>query len=332
MKQRSLRDLTVSEIGLGCMPMSWAYAVADVDPEEVAATLRRAVELGVTLLDTADVYGPFTNEMLIREYVVDAGLRDQVTIATKGGLVPIDATNYGRNGRPDDIRAACDASLERLGVDMIDLYQLHRVDPDVPVEETWGAMADLVETGKVRYLGLSEASVEEILVADSIHPVTSVQSELSLWTDENVVNGVLSLCEERGIGFLAYCPLGRGYLTGTVTADVIGEGDFRSANPRFTAEALTANESIVAGILPPWGDRGAGGPRLGPGAGGSRRTHPGHEASPLARGQRGCSRHRAHDGGSCRPRRATALRCSALLSVGIGRSLGGSDRGSDRDP
>lgn len=248
MKQRSLRDLTVSEIGLGCMPMSWAYAVADVDPEEVAATLRRAVELGVTLLDTADVYGPFTNEMLIREYVVDAGLRDQVTIATKGGLVPIDATNYGRNGRPDDIRAACDASLERLGVDMIDLYQLHRVDPDVPVEETWGAMADLVATGKVAYLGLSEASVEEILVADSIHPVTSVQSELSLWTDENVVNGVLSLCEERGIGFLAYCPLGRGYLTGTVTADVIAEGDFRSANPRFTAEALTANESIVAGI------------------------------------------------------------------------------------
>ena len=114
----------------------------------------------MTLLDTADVYGPFTNEMLIREYVVDAGLRDQVTIATKGGLVPIDATNYGRNGRPDDIRAACDASLERLGVDMIDLYQLHRIDPDVPVEETWGAMADLVATGKVSYLGLSEASVE----------------------------------------------------------------------------------------------------------------------------------------------------------------------------
>ena len=248
MEQRVLGELEVSAIGLGCMPMSWAYNVAEADPAEVEATLHRAVELDITLLDTADVYGPFTNEEIIREYVVRAGLRDRVAIATKVGLVPIDATSYGRNGTPEHIRAACDASLSRLGIDTIDLYQLHRVDPEVPIEETWGAMAELVGAGKIRYLGLSEASVEEILAADAVHPVSSVQSELSLWTDENVLNGVLALTEERGIGFLAYCPLGRGFLTGALTADTIGEGDYRSANPRFTAEAMTANAAIVDGV------------------------------------------------------------------------------------
>lgn len=248
MEQRMLGELEVSAIGLGCMPMSWAYNVAEADPAEVEATLHRAVELGITLLDTADVYGPFTNEEIIREYVVRAGLRDRVAIATKVGLVPIDATSYGRNGTPEHIRAACDASLSRLGIDTIDLYQLHRVDPEVPIEETWGAMAELVTSGKVRYLGLSEASVEEIVAADAVHPVSSVQSELSLWTDENVLNGVLALTEERGIGFLAYCPLGRGFLTGALTAETIGEGDYRSANPRFTAEAMTANAAIVDGV------------------------------------------------------------------------------------
>ena len=248
MEQRMLGELQVSAVGLGCMPMSWAYNVAEADPAEVEATLHRAVELGITLLDTADVYGPFTNEEIIREYVVRAGLRDRVAIATKVGLVPIDATTYGRNGTPEHIRAACDASLSRLGVDTIDLYQLHRVDPEVPIEETWGAMAELVGAGKVRYLGLSEASVEEIVAADAVHPVSSVQSELSLWTDENVVNGVLTLTEERGIGFLAYCPLGRGFLTGALTADTIGEGDYRSANPRFTPEAMAANAAIVDGV------------------------------------------------------------------------------------
>ena len=248
MEQRMLGELQVSAVGLGCMPMSWAYNVAEADPAEVEATLHRAVELGITLLDTADVYGPFTNEEIIREYVVRAGLRDRVAIATKVGLVPIDATTYGRNGTPEHIRAACDASLGRLGVDTIDLYQLHRVDPEVPIEETWGAMAELVGAGKVRYLGLSEASVEEIVAADAVHPVSSVQSELSLWTEENVVNGVLALTEERGIGFLAYCPLGRGFLTGALTADTIGEGDYRSANPRFTPEAMAANAAIVDGV------------------------------------------------------------------------------------
>jgi aryl-alcohol dehydrogenase-like predicted oxidoreductase len=248
MEQRMLGELGVSAIGLGCMPMSWAYDVAAADPAEVEATLQRAVELGITLLDTADVYGPFTNEEIIREYVVRAGLRNRVVIATKAGLVPVDATTYGRDGSPEHIRAACDASLRRLGIDAIDLYQLHRVDPAVPVEETWGAMAELVSAGKVRYLGLSEATVDEIHAADAVHPVSSVQSELSLWTDENIANGVLALTEERGIGFLAYCPLGRGFLTGALTADAIGEGDFRSANPRFTPEAMAANAAIVDGV------------------------------------------------------------------------------------
>ncbi len=243
-----LGQLEVSALGLGCMPMSWAYNVTEADPAEVKATLHRAIELGITLLDTADVYGPFTNEEIIREYVVRAGLRERVIIATKCGLVPIDATTYGRDGSPEHIHAACDASLGRLGVDTIDLYQLHRVDPAVPIEETWGAMADLVAAGKVRYLGLSEAAIEEIIAADAIHPVSSVQSELSLWTDENVVNGVLALTEQRGIGFLAYCPLGRGFLTGALTSDAIGEGDFRSANPRFTPEAMAANAAIVEGV------------------------------------------------------------------------------------
>jgi aryl-alcohol dehydrogenase-like predicted oxidoreductase len=257
MEQRMLGQLEVSAIGLGCMPMSWAYNVTQADPAEVEATLHRAVELGVTLLDTADVYGPFTNEELIREYVVDAGLRDRVIIATKGGLVPIDATSYGRDGSPEHIRAACDASLQRLGIDTIDLYQLHRVDPAVPIDETWGAMAELVRAGKVRYLGLSEATTQEILAAEATHPVSSVQSELSLWTDENVVNGVLALTQERGIGFLAYCPLGRGFLTGALTSDAIGDGDFRSANPRFTPEAMAANAAIVDGVREVAGRHGA---------------------------------------------------------------------------
>ncbi len=248
MEQRMLGDLAVSAVGLGCMPMSWAYSVADADPQESRATLHRAVELGVTLLDTADVYGPHTNEETIRRFIVEDGLRDRVSIATKGGLVPIDATSYGRDGRPDSITKACEASMQRLGVDYIDLYQLHRVDPDVPIEETWGAMAALVTDGKVGFLGLSEVTVEEIARADAIHPVSSVQSELSLWTEENVVNGVLAHCEAHGIGFLAYAPLGRGYLTGTLTAESIGDSDFRSGNPRFTAEALAANQAIVDGV------------------------------------------------------------------------------------
>ena len=248
MNTRRLGQLTTSAIGLGCMPMSWGYNVADADAAESRATLHRAVELGVTLFDTADVYGPYTNEETLGEYLVKEGFRDQVLIATKVGLTPISPTQYGRNGQPEYVRSAIDASLSRLGTDYVDLYQLHRVDPQVPIEETWTAMASLVEQGKVRYLGLSEASVDEISRAHAIHPVTSVQSEFSIWTSDNVDNGVLDYTRDNGIGFMPYAPLGRGFLTGTVSASSVTEGDFRSNNPRFTAEAIASNQAIVDGI------------------------------------------------------------------------------------
>jgi aryl-alcohol dehydrogenase-like predicted oxidoreductase len=247
-RTRSLGAVVVGEIGLGCMPMSWAYSVNDADDQEIRATLHRAIDLGVTLLDTADVYGPYTNEELIGRWVVAEGLRDQVVLATKVGLTHIDTTSYGRNGSPEHIKVACDASLRRLQTDFIDLYQLHRVDPKVPLADTWGAMSELVDAGKVRHLGLSEVSVDEIDEAHRIHPVATVQSELSIWTLDAVDNGVLNYCEERDIGFLAYSPLGRGYLTGKLAETAIDSGDFRSSNPRFTPEAMKANESIIAGI------------------------------------------------------------------------------------
>lgn len=230
------------------MPMSWGYAVDEADDEQIRATLHRAIELGVSVLDTADVYGPYTNEEIIGRFVVGEGLRDQVNIATKVGLTPIDYTTYGRDGSPQHIRAACEASLRRLGVETIDLYQLHRVDPQIPLEESWSAMADLVAAGKVRHLGLSEVSVEEIQRAHEIHPVATVQCEMSIWTTDNIDNGVLGHCADRGIGVLAYSPLGRGFLTGSLTADQIKAGDFRSANPRFTPEAMRANAAIIEGI------------------------------------------------------------------------------------
>lgn len=246
--QRTLGGLSVSALGLGCMPMSWGYNVEGADPQESRATLHRAVELGITLFDTADVYGPFTNEETLGQFLVADGFRDQIKIATKAGLIFRDKVSYDRNGRPEYIAQAVDDSLRRLQTDYIDVYQLHRVDPEVPLEETWGAMAQLVVQGKVRSIGLSEVSVEEIQRAQAIHPVASVQSELSIWTSENIDNGVLDYCMSEGIGFLAYSPLGRGFLTGALSADEIKEGDFRSNNPRFTANALAANQAIVDGI------------------------------------------------------------------------------------
>ena len=230
------------------MPISWGYDVAAADPDESRAMLHRAVELGVTLFDTADAYGPFTNEEAVGQYLMAEGFRDQIKIATKVGLMPIDKVSYSKNGKPSYIRKACDDSLSRLQLDYIDLYQLHRIDPEVPVEESWGAMAELVEAGKVRNLGLSEVTVEEIKRAQAVHPVSSVQSELSIWTSENLDNGVVQHCNENNIGFLAFSPLGRGFLTGAVTAADIKDDDFRSNNPRFTAEAIASNQAIVDGI------------------------------------------------------------------------------------
>jgi aryl-alcohol dehydrogenase-like predicted oxidoreductase len=226
------------------MGMSWAYGEDQRDDATSVAVIHRALDLGVTLIDTADVYGPFTNEELVGRALADR--RDRATLATKVGLVNVDG-QIRRDGRPEHVREAIDASLRRLQTEHVDLYQLHRVDEDVPLEETWGAMADLVAVGKVRHLGLSEVTVDEIARAHAVHPVTTVQSELSLWT-RDPLKDVLPWCHAHGIGFLPFSPLGRGFLTGTVTQGSFTERDFRAHNPRFTDEAMAANQRIVAGV------------------------------------------------------------------------------------
>ena len=233
----------VGAVGLGCMGMSWAYGEAERDDEASVAVLRRALDLGVTLLDTADVYGPFVNEELVGRGI--AGRRDEVVLASKCGLVAAEG-GVQRDGRPEHVRAALDASLRRLGTDHLDLWQLHRVDDDVPVEETWGAMAEQVTAGKARLLGMSEVGVAELERAHAVHPVATVQSELSLWTRDPLAE-VLPWCAARGVGFLPFSPLGRGFLTGTLTSG-FGERDFRARNPRFTDEAMAANRAIVDAV------------------------------------------------------------------------------------
>jgi len=229
-------------IGLGCMPMSFGYfGETDDDP---VALIRRAVELGVTHVDTSDVYGPFTNEALVGEALEP--IRDRVGIATKVGLLvgPNGGYPLVHDARPEHIVQAAEASLRRLRVDEIDLYYLHRIDPNVPLEESWGAMAGLVEEGKVRALGLSEASVEQLESAGAIHPVAALQSELSLWTRE-ALDDVVPWCLANGVVFVPFSPLGRGFLTGTITRASFEDLDFRTRNPRFTPEAIDANLAIV---------------------------------------------------------------------------------------
>ncbi|HEY6887108.1 MAG TPA: aldo/keto reductase [Solirubrobacter sp.] len=231
-------------IGLGCMGMTWAYSAEDRDETESIATIHRALDLGVTLLDTADMYGPYTNEELVGRAL--AGRRDEAVLATKCGLEVEDAGEYvlRRNGRPEHVRSAIDASLRRLQTDFVDLYQLHRVDPDVPLEETWGAMASLVEAGKVGAIGLSEVSVEELERAHAIHPVASVQSEGSLWTRDAFAE-VVPWCAAHDAAFLPFAPLGRGFLTGKLEPQKFPSGDFRKNNPRFQPEAMDANAALV---------------------------------------------------------------------------------------
>ncbi len=237
------QGLEVSAEGLGCMGMSFAYGPGD----EAAGiqTIHRALELGVTFLDTAEVYGPYTNEELVGRAI--AGRRDQFEIATKFGFAinPDSPQDRATDGSPENARRVCEASLKRLGIDHIDLYYQHRVDPGVPIEETVGGMAELVNEGKVRYLGLSEAGPETIRRAHAIHPITALQSEYSLWT-RDPEDEILSTLEELGIGFVAYSPLGRGFLTGQIRslAD-LPQDDWRRTNPRFQEEALRENIALA---------------------------------------------------------------------------------------
>lgn len=238
----------VGAVGLGCMGMSWAYGEAGRDEATSHAVIARALDLGVTLLDTADMYGPFTNEELVGRAL--AGRREEAVLATKCGLV-VESTVPIRirpDGRPEHVRAAIDDSLGRLGTDRVDLYQLHRVDPGVPLEETWGAMAETVQAGKARAIGMSEVTVEQLEVAHAIHPVASVQSELSLWTRDALQNGVLAWCAAHGAAFIPFSPLGRGFLTGRLTDTAFGPEDFRSGLPRFQEEAIAANQAIVDAV------------------------------------------------------------------------------------
>ncbi len=233
------------------MGLSWAYHDAAVDEAVAEALLRTAIEAGVDHFDTSNAYGDGANETLVGRAIAASRRRDRIVVATKVGLVGGEGAEqykYARNGRPEHIRAACDASLQRLGLETIDLYYLHRIDPQVPVEETWSAMAGLVAAGKVRWLGISEAKVEELDRIRPIHPVTAVQSELSLWT-RDYLGDVVPWCEANGASFVAFAPLGRGFLTGTITAGAqFSEGDFRSTLPRFSAEAVAANQKIVDAV------------------------------------------------------------------------------------
>ncbi|AFT68989.1 Aldo/keto reductase family oxidoreductase [Alloalcanivorax dieselolei B5] len=245
MQQRRLgRDgPLVSALGLGCMGMSDFYG--DRDDRESIATLHAALEKDVTLIDTADMYGPHTNEELVGRAI--AGKRDQAFLATKFGIVrdPSDPHARGINGAPDYVRKSVEGSLRRLGVDTIDLYYQHRVDPQVPIEDTVGAMADLVREGKVRYLGLSEAAPDTLRRAQAVHPISALQSEYSLWT-RDPEDGVLDTCRELGISFVAYSPLGRGFLTGAIRSpEDFEEGDFRRHNPRFQGENFQRNLDLV---------------------------------------------------------------------------------------
>ncbi|TDD36691.1 aldo/keto reductase [Actinomadura sp. KC06] len=265
MRNRDFAGTPVGAVGLGCMGMSWAYAASERDDDVSVALIREALDIGVTFLDTAQPYGDGHNEALVGRAL--AGRRDEAVVATKTGLVVTDADRMGiaRRGTPAHVKASADDSLRRLGIDVIDLYYLHRVDPAVPLADTWGAMAELVAAGKVRRLGLSEVSVAQAAEAHAIHPVAAVQSELSLWTrdamgapgglaggvpgdtpsTEDGPGDVVSWCAGNGAAFVPYSPLGRGFLTGTVTSAAFETNDFRGGNPRFQEEALKANLRIV---------------------------------------------------------------------------------------
>lgn len=246
----------VSAIGLGCMGMTDFYTTG-VDTQKATATLHRALELGINLLDTADMYGPHTNEELIGKAI--AGKRDQVFLASKFGIVrdPSNPGARGVNGRPEYIRDAIDGTLKRLGVETLDLYYQHRIDPQVAIEETVGAMAELVKAGKVRYLGLSEASVATLERANKVHPINALQSEYSLWSRDQEENGCLAACQRLGVAFVPYSPLGRGFLTGALRSpDDFAADDYRRFSPRFQGENFAKNLLLVQQVQALAADKG----------------------------------------------------------------------------
>lgn len=245
MKTRKLgtNGLEVSAIGFGCMGLDFGYATK-VSRADGVSLIRAAAERGVTFFDTAEIYGPFTNEEMVGEAL--RPIRDRVVIATKFGFDIVNGQSQGMNSRPEQIKKVADESLKRLGIDVIDLFYQHRVDPAVPIEDVAGAVKDLIAAGKVRHFGLSEPGAETVRRAHAVQPITALQNEYSLWTRGPETNGILAACEELGIGLVPYSPLGKGFLTGAMSKDTqLGEGDFRKLLPRFTPEAMEKNQALI---------------------------------------------------------------------------------------
>ena len=245
MKQRELGNsgLKVSAIGFGCMGLNFSYGEA-LNKEAAVTLIRQTVERGETFFDTAEIYGPWTNEEIVGEAL--APVRGRVVIATKFGFNIVDGKMAGPNSRPEQIRKVAEGSLKRLGIEQIDLFYQHRVDPNVPIEDVAGTVKDLIREGKVRHFGLSEAGADSIQRAHAVQPVAALQNEYSLWTRGPETNGILEACDELGIGLVAYSPLGKGFLTGAMSKDTkLGEGDFRKLLPRFTPEAMEKNQSLI---------------------------------------------------------------------------------------